>query len=79
MLPHGLRLEQGQIVALIGSGRNQLTMDMVDSDEAGDYACADVEVTFELADLLRPEIHEAGMDGEGQYDGIHRYLDALSR
>ena len=54
--------EMTEIVALIGSGRNQLTMDMVDSDEAGDYACADVEVTFELADLLRPEIHEAGMD-----------------
>ena len=54
--------EMTEIVALIGSGRNQLTMDMVDSDEAGDYASADVEVTFELADLLRPEIHEAGMD-----------------
>ncbi|MGH2617634.1 MAG: DNA polymerase I, partial [Thermomicrobiales bacterium] len=54
--------EMTEIVALIGSGRNQLTMDMVDSDEAGDYACADVEVTFELADLFRPEIHEAGMD-----------------
>ena len=54
--------EMTEIVALIGSGRNQLTMDQVDSDEAGDYACADVEVTFELADLFRPEIHEAGMD-----------------
>jgi DNA polymerase-1 len=54
--------EMTEIVALIGSGRNQLTMDMVDSDEAGDYACADVEVTFELADLFRPEIHECGMD-----------------
>ncbi len=54
--------EMTEIVALIGSGRNQLTMDMVDSDEAGDYACADVEVTFELADVFRPEIHERGMD-----------------
>jgi DNA polymerase-1 len=54
--------EMTEIVALIGTGRNQLTMDQVDSDAAGDYAAADVEVTFELADLLRPEIHEAGMD-----------------
>jgi DNA polymerase-1 len=54
--------EMTEIVALIGSGRNQLTMDQVDSDEAGDYACADVEVTFELADLFRPEIHQAEMD-----------------
>ncbi len=54
--------EMTEITALIGSGRNQLTMDMVDSDEAGDYASADVEVTFELADLFRPEIQECGMD-----------------
>ena len=47
--------EMTEIVALIGSGRDQLTMDLVDSDEAGDYACADVEVTFALADLFRPE------------------------
>jgi DNA polymerase-1 len=54
--------EMTEIVALIGSGRNQLTMDQVDSDLAGDYACGDVESTFELADLFRPEIHAAGMD-----------------
>jgi DNA polymerase-1 len=54
--------EMTEIVALIGSGRNQLTMDLVDSDEAGDYAAADVEVTFELADLFRPEIEQAGME-----------------
>jgi DNA polymerase-1 len=54
--------EMTEIVALIGSGKNQLTMDMVDSDLAGDYACHDVESTFELADLFRPEIHAAGMD-----------------
>jgi DNA polymerase-1 len=54
--------EMTEIVALIGKGRNQLTMDLVDSDEAGDYAAADVEVTFELADLFRPEIAAAGME-----------------
>lgn len=54
--------EMTEIVALIGSGRNQMTMDQVDSDQAGDYACGDVEATFELADLFRPEIHAAEMD-----------------
>ncbi|MFN8591615.1 MAG: DNA polymerase I [Thermomicrobiales bacterium] len=54
--------EMTEIVALIGTGSKQLTMDMVDSDLAGDYACGDVESTFELADLFRPEIHAAGMD-----------------
>ena len=54
--------EMTEIVELIGTGRNQLTMDNVDSDLAGDYASADVEVTFELADLLRPEIVTAEME-----------------
>ena len=54
--------EMTEIVQLIGSGRKQLTMDLVDSDEAGDYAAADVEVTFELADTFRPEIAAAGME-----------------
>ena len=54
--------EMTEIVALIGSGSKQISMDQVDSDQAGDYACADVEVTFELADMFRPEIHQAGMD-----------------
>jgi DNA polymerase-1 len=54
--------EMTEIVALIGTGSRQISMDQVDSDQAGDYAAADVEVTFELADLLRPEIHQAGMD-----------------
>ncbi|HEX3301716.1 MAG TPA: DNA polymerase I [Thermomicrobiales bacterium] len=53
--------EMTEIVALIGSGSKQLTMDNVDSDQAGDYACGDVEATFELADTFRPEIHDAGM------------------
>ena len=54
--------EMTEIVALIGTGSKQLTMDMVDSDLAGDYAAHDVESTFELAALFRPEIHQAGMD-----------------
>ncbi|MFT4040739.1 MAG: DNA polymerase I, partial [Thermomicrobiales bacterium] len=54
--------EMTEIVQLIGTGRKQLTMNLVDSDEAGDYAAADVEVTFELAETFRPEIAAADMD-----------------
>ncbi len=57
-----LGLEMTEIVALIGSGSKQLTMDNVDSDLAGDYAAGDVEATFELADIFRPEIRDAGME-----------------
>ena len=51
-----------EIEALIGKGKDQLSMDLVDSDLAGDYACGDVESTFELAELFRPEIEAAGME-----------------
>ncbi|MFN8664366.1 MAG: DNA polymerase I [Thermomicrobiales bacterium] len=54
--------EMTEIVELIGTGRKQVTMDQVDSDLAGDYAAADVEVTFELAETFRPEIEAAGME-----------------
>jgi DNA polymerase-1 len=54
--------EMTEIVELIGTGRKQVTMDQVDSDLAGDYAAADVEVTFELAEMFKPEIEAAGME-----------------
>ena len=57
-----LGIEMTEITALIGTGRNQLTMDQVDSALAGDYACGDVEATFGLAELLRPEVDERGLD-----------------
>jgi len=53
-----LGIEMTEISALIGSGKNQLSMNMVDSREAGDYACGDVEATFALAEVFRPEIAE---------------------
>ena len=58
-----LGIEMTEITALIGTGRNQLTMDLVDSDEAGAYACGDVEATFELVESLRPEVSDQGLDG----------------
>jgi DNA polymerase-1 len=54
--------EMTEILELIGPrGRDQLTMNQVNADMAGDYAAADVEATFELAELLRPEIEREGM------------------
>ncbi len=57
-----LGLEMTEITALIGTGRGQLTMDQVDGDLAGDYACGDVEATFALADELAPELRERGLE-----------------
>jgi DNA polymerase-1 len=51
-----------EISQLIGTGRNQITMNCVDIDQAGDYACGDVEATLALAEIFEPELTERGMD-----------------
>ncbi|MGH2534078.1 MAG: DNA polymerase I [Thermomicrobiales bacterium] len=56
-----LGIQMTEISALIGTGRNQLTMDYVSGDQAGDYACGDVEATFALTEELGPELAEKGM------------------
>jgi DNA polymerase-1 len=57
-----LGIQMTEITELIGTGRKQLTMDMVAGDEAGSYACGDVEATLALADVLAPEIRERELD-----------------
>ena len=43
---------------LIGSGKNQTTMDRVPVERAAPYAAADAALTHRLADILRPELHK---------------------
>jgi DNA polymerase I len=47
---------QTEITELIGTGRNQLTMDKVELEKVAPYACGDVECTFGLVEPLRAEI-----------------------
>ena len=49
-----LGIEMTEISALIGTGRNQLAMNMVPLDQVAQYACGDVEATFELVTYYRP-------------------------
>jgi DNA polymerase-1 len=56
-----LGIEMTEITALIGTGKNQLSMDMVDSRIAGDYACGDVEATYALMELFRPDLESRGL------------------
>ncbi len=51
-----LGLEMTPITDLIGSGRNQITMDRVPIAAAASYAAADAAVTFRLVDPLRAEL-----------------------
>jgi DNA polymerase-1 len=56
-----LGVEMTPIDALIGSGRNQITMDRVPVKRAAPYACADVDMTLRLANLLQPELKEKAL------------------
>ncbi len=56
-----LNLEMTEITELIGTGRNQLTMDRVPADQVGPYACGDVEVTAALVENLGPDLDDQGL------------------
>ncbi len=45
---------------LIGSGKKQVTMDQVDVEKVGEYACEDADFTFRLVAPLRRELHDQG-------------------
>jgi DNA polymerase-1 len=56
-----LGVEMTPIDALIGTGRNQITMNRVPVKRAAPYACADVDMTLRLANLLQPELKEKAL------------------
>lgn len=53
-----LGIQMTEISELIGTGRNQDTMDNVEVDKAAPYACADVECTIALMDPLQKDLEE---------------------
>ncbi len=53
-----LGIEMTEISELIGTGKNQATMDTVAVDVAAPYACGDVESTFRLVAPLKTQIVE---------------------
>lgn len=53
-----LGIEMTEIAELIGTGKNQATMDTVALDLAAPYACGDVESTFALVSPLKAGLEE---------------------
>jgi DNA polymerase-1 len=53
-----LKQRMTPITDLIGKGKSQLTMDQVPVAQAAPYACADVDMTHRLVDVLTPELEE---------------------
>jgi DNA polymerase-1 len=53
-----LKQRMTPITDLIGTGKDQLTMEQVPVTQAAPYACADVDMTHRLIDALKPEMEE---------------------
>jgi len=56
-----LGIEMTSITDLIGSGAKQISMSMVDIEQAAIYACADADITVQLAKTLEEELNKQGL------------------
>jgi len=56
-----LGIEMTPITDLIGSGAKQISMSLVEINQAADYACADADITGQLTELLKAELHHQGL------------------
>ena len=53
-----LNIQMTEIKELIGSGKNQLTMDQISIEQVTPYAAADVDMTLRLADIVARPVRE---------------------
>ena len=51
------------ITALIGKGKNQITMDLVDVSKVAEYAGEDADATWRIEEILAPRVEEEGLWG----------------
>ncbi len=49
------------ITDLIGKGKNQITIDQVPVEQVCEYACEDADITWRLAEVLRPQLESGSM------------------
>jgi len=57
-----LGIEMTPISDLIGKGKKQITIDQIGIERVTDYAAADVDMTWRLAEQILPELTEKGLD-----------------
>ncbi len=50
-----------KIESLIGKGKNQITFDMVDTQQACDYAAEDADITWRLRQILEPRFTDESL------------------
>jgi len=55
-------VQMTEIEALIGKGKNQMTMEQVSLEKLTQYACADADYTYRLYEHYAPILQERGLD-----------------
>jgi len=55
-----LHIQMTEIKELIGSGKNQLTMDQISIEKVTPYAAADVDMTMRLIEAVEKPLHDDG-------------------
>ncbi|MEC8579998.1 MAG: DNA polymerase I [Pseudomonadota bacterium] len=60
------------IKEVIGSGKSQITFDLVPIDEATKYAAEDADITLRLWQIFKPQLHQAKVTRV--YEGMERPL-----
>ena len=58
-----LDVQMTEISDLLGKGKKQITMELVDIDAAAPYAAADAAMTWRLVEPLQDGLRQAGLDG----------------
>ena len=48
--------------ALIGKGKNEMTMDQVPVEKVSQYACEDADITWRLQNILQPKLREGNLE-----------------
>lgn len=65
-----LDIQMTEISELLGKGKNQISMDMVEIDAAAPYAAADAAMTFRLVKPVRGELEGESKDLAALYDRL---------
>ena len=58
-----LNVQMAEISDLLGKGKKQKTMDLVDIEAAAPYAAADAAMTYRLVEPLQDSLRQSGLDG----------------
>lgn len=57
-----LGVKKIETAELLGTGKNQITMDLVDTEKVSEYACEDSDCVFRLVPLLKERLEKDGVE-----------------